>query len=98
MSTVPLSLAISSASLPRRQRDFHTAETWHRKSLAIFEKQGNEHYAASTYHQFGRIAQEQRDFATAETWYQKSLASFEKQGNEHGAASIYHQLGRIAEE
>jgi hypothetical protein len=33
--------------------------------LAISEKQGNEHGAASTYHQLGRIAQEQRDFAQA---------------------------------
>ena len=31
---------------------------WYRKSLAISEKQGNEHGAAITYHQLGRIAQE----------------------------------------
>ena len=60
------------------------------------EKLGNEHSAASTYHQLGRIAQEQRDFAAAEPWYRKSLAIKEKQGNEHGAASTYGQLGILA--
>ena len=62
------------------------------------EKQGDEHGAASTYHELGIIAHEQRDFASAEQWYRKSLAIKEKQGNEHGAACTYHQLGMIAEE
>ena len=61
-------------------------------------RQGILHYAATTYHQLGMIAQEQRDFATAREWYLKSLAIKEKQGDLHGAASTYHQLGRIAEE
>ena len=51
------------------------------KSLAIDEKHGNEHGAAITYHQLGRIAQEQRDFAAAEQWYRKSLAIEEKHGD-----------------
>ena len=42
--------------------------------LAIFEKQGDEHGAASTYHNLGNIALEQRDFASAEQWYRKALA------------------------
>jgi hypothetical protein len=67
-----------------------------RKSLAIEEKQGNEHGAASTYHQLGSIAQQQRDFGTAEAWYRKSLAIKEKQGNEHGAAQSYAVLGLLA--
>ena len=62
------------------------------------EKHGNEHGAASTYHQLGTIAEERRDFETAEKWYLKSLEIKEKQGNEHGAASTYHQLGMIAQE
>ena len=70
---------------------------WYKKSLDIDEKQGNEHGAAKTYHQLGRIAVEQRDFAAAEQWSQKSLDIDEKQGNELGAAKTYHQLGRIAE-
>ena len=60
--------------IAQEQRDFAGAEQWYRKSLAIEEKQGNEHGAAITYHQLGRIAQEQRDFAGAEQWYRKALA------------------------
>ena len=91
-------LAQSLAAYAQNQRDFSQAEQWYRKSLAIVEKQGNEHGAAITYHQLGMIAEEQRDFSQAEQWYRKSLAIVEKQGNEHGAAITYHQLGRIAEE
>ena len=91
-------LTQSLAIFAQNSHNFATAEQWYKKSLAIEEKQGNEHGAATTYHQLGIIAQEQRDFATAEQWYKKSLAIEEKQGNEHGAATTYHQLGRIAEE
>ncbi|MEI2783447.1 MAG: tetratricopeptide repeat protein [Candidatus Competibacter sp.] len=84
--------------IAEERRDFAAAERWYQQSLAIKEKQGNEHGAAITYHQLGRIAEERRDFAAAERWYQQSLAIKEKQGDEHGAASTYHQLGRIAEE
>ena len=65
-------------------------------SLVIWEKQGNEHGAAITYHQLGVIAQEQRDFQAAEGWYQKSLAIEEKHGDEYGAALTYGQLGVLA--
>ena len=84
--------------IAQEQRDFASAEQWYRKALAIFEKQGDEHGGALTYHQLGRIAHKQRDFASAEQWYRKSLAIKEKQGDEHGAASTYHQLGMIAQE
>jgi len=82
----------------QKRRDFEQAENWHLKSLAIDEKQGNEHGVATSYFQLGRIAEERRDFEQAEKWYLKSLAIKEKQGNEHGAAISYHQLGIIAEE
>ncbi len=82
--------------IAEERRDFAAAERWYQQSLAISEKHGNEHGAASTYHQLGMIAQERRDFAAAERWYQKSLAIEEKHGNEHGAASTYGQLGIIA--
>ncbi|MDE6641897.1 MAG: CHAT domain-containing protein, partial [Acetatifactor sp.] len=36
--------------ISEERRDFAAAESWYKKSLAIFEKQGNEHGAASTYH------------------------------------------------
>jgi hypothetical protein len=82
----------------QEQRDLAGAERWYLRSLAIEEKQGNEHGAAINYHQLGRIAQEQRDLAGAERWCLKSLAIKEKQGDEHGAAITYHQLGVIAQE
>ena len=82
--------------IAEEQRDFQAAEWWYQKALAIWEKQGNEHNAASTYHQLGVIAQEQRDFQAAEWWYQKALAIKEKQGDEHGAALTYGQLGVLA--
>jgi len=74
-------------TLAQERRDFVAAEACYRRSLAIKEKQGNEHGAATTYHQLGTLAQERRDFADAEAWYRKSLAVKEKQGNEHGAAT-----------
>jgi len=79
-----------------RQRDFAAAQAWCRNALPIWQKLGDEHRAASTYHQLGIIAQEQRDFAAAEAWYRKSLAIKEKQGDEHGAAVTYRQLGVLA--
>ncbi len=85
--------------IAQEQRDFAGAEQWYRKTLAIEEKQGDEHSAAgSTYQNLGIIAQEQRDFAGAEQWYRKTLAIFEKQGDKHSAAITYHNLGTIAQE
>src|SRR5271157_3961775 len=74
--------------IAQERRDFASAEQWYRKSLAIKEKQGDEHGAAIAYGQLGTIAQEQRDYASAEQWYRKSLAIEEKQGNEHGDESV----------
>ena len=78
-----------------QSRDFNAAETWYRKSLAITEKQGNEHIAASTYHQLGIIAEEKREFKMAKAWYKKSLEIFEKQGNINGAEIVSNSLNRI---
>lgn len=84
--------------IAQEQRDFGSAEKWYLKSLAISEKQGDEHGAAITYHLLGIIAHVQRDFGNAEKWYLKSLAIWNKQGNEYGAASTYGQLGILAQE
>ena len=69
-------------SLMRRARWQHRTgyynderATWRRIIRIIEEKQGNEHGAAITYHQLGRIAEERRDFAAAEKWYHKDLKS-----------------------
>jgi tetratricopeptide (TPR) repeat protein len=69
-------LAQTLAAYAENQRDFAQAEQWYRKSLAISEKQGNEHGAASTYHQLGIIAQEQRDSAQAGQWYIRSIVIY----------------------
>ena len=78
--------------------DLDTAQHFAEAQCTLAKQQGDEHGAAITYHQLGRVAEERRDFVQAEAWYQKSLAIFEQQGNEHGAAITYHQLGRVAEE
>ncbi len=85
---------INWAMIAQERRDFDEAEKWYLKSLEITEKQGNEHGAASTYHQLGMIAQERRDFDEAEKWYLKSLEITEKQGNEHGAADDVPPIGQ----
>ena len=51
--------------IAQEQRDYVQAEAWYRKSLAIREKQGNEHGAAITYAQLGLMAAAQRDFGQA---------------------------------
>lgn len=71
-------------------------EGWYKKSLKIDKQLGDEHGAAITYHQLGRIAQERKDFEKAEDWYKKSLKIEEQLGNEHGAAITYWQLGLLA--
>ena len=60
-------------NIAQEQRDFASAEQWCRKAMAINEKQGDEHVAAITYHQLGRIAEEQcssrvRSSGTARRW------------------------------
>jgi hypothetical protein len=82
--------------IAEERRDFAAAEQWKSKSLAISEKLGDDHGAARSYHQLGRIAQERRDFAAAEQWYRKSLAISKKLGDMHGAAISYGQLGILA--
>jgi tetratricopeptide (TPR) repeat protein len=78
--------------------DLDAAEDWCKRSLAITEKQGNEHGMALTYHQLGIVAEKRGDLDAAENWYNQSLAIEKKLGDEHGMARTYHQLGRIKEE
>ena len=83
--------------IAQEQRDFASAEQWYRKALAIEEKQGDEHGAASTYHQLGMIAQEQRDFASAEQWYRKALAIWIKYGDKYHEEMTRSNLERLRE-
>ena len=61
---------------PQEQRDFKTAEQWYLKSLAIKEKQGNEHGAASTYGQLGIVAGLQGGFKESGLWLTKCIKAF----------------------
>ena len=84
--------------IAQEKRDFDAAESWYRKAMDIFERLGDDHDAAKTYHNLGITVQEKRNFDAAESWYRKALYLFKKLGNDHGAAITYHQLGRIAQE
>ena len=84
--------------IAQEKRDFDAAESWYRKAMNIFEELGDDHDAASTYHQLGIIAQKKRDFDAAESWYRKAMNIFEELGDDHDAAITYHQLGILAQE
>jgi hypothetical protein len=77
------------------QRDSAAAEAWFKKSLAIEEKQGNEHGAAITYHQLGRIAEEQRDYAAADAWYRTSLLVYVRFNNPHNTGIVLGSFARL---
>ena len=81
----------------RRDFDFDTDGAGCRKSLEIFERQGDEHDEAFSYGQLGRMALRLHDFDAAETWYRKLLAIFERKGDDCGIASSYNQLGIVAQ-
>ena len=58
---------------------------WYLKSLAIKEKQGNLHGAASTYGQLGIIAGMQENFIEAGQWLVRSVSSFTNAHDQHSA-------------
>lgn len=76
-------LAQALAVYAQNQRAFAQAEQWYRKSLAIFEQQGNDHSAALTYGQLGIMAETQRDFAQAGQWFLRSIAIFRRFNDRH---------------
>ena len=63
-------------SIAQEQRDFATAESWYKKSLAISEKHGNEHDAASSYGQLGILHIRMDQPEQAGRFYLKALAGF----------------------
>jgi hypothetical protein len=58
------------------RRQFEAAEAWYRKSLAIEEKQGNEHGAASTYGQLGLLALRRGQLEAAASWLIRCAKAF----------------------
>lgn len=69
----------------QEQRDFSAAEQWYRKSLAIKEKQGNEHGAASTYGQLGIVAGLQERYEESGQWLIKCIVTLARCNDAHGA-------------
>ena len=55
------------------------------KSLAIKEKQGNDHGAASTYGQLGHLAKAQQEYAAAADSYLQALQLFLSSEDNQGA-------------
>ncbi|MDR0783067.1 MAG: tetratricopeptide repeat-containing protein, partial [Propionibacteriaceae bacterium] len=56
---------------------------------------GNEHGAAFTYHQLGRVAKELGDFDAAEGLYRNALAIFEKLQDSHNAEIAKRSIARL---
>ena len=87
-------LTQSLAIFAQNSHNFATAEQWYKKSLAIEEKQGNEHGAATTYHQLGIIAEEQRDFVSAGVLFIKAATVFLRGNDPHNLAIVVRSYGR----
>ena len=66
------------------QRDLGTAEQWYRKSLAIFEKQDNEHKVALSCHNLGIIAFQKKQYEQAGEQLIKALRVF-RHSDQHSA-------------
>ena len=79
-------------NLAVEQRDFAAAEQWYRKSLAISEKQGNEHGAAITLGQLGICAGLQESYEESADWLIRSIVSLTNSGD---ANSAKRNLGNL---
>ena len=71
--------------IAEKQRDFKTAREWYFKSLAIWEKEGDRHGAASISGQLGIIAGLQGRFTEGGGWLTRCIASFKEIHDELGA-------------
>jgi tetratricopeptide (TPR) repeat protein len=69
--------------LAYEQRDFAAAERWYKKALAFFEKQGNQHGAASSYHQLGLLAGQREQWVDAGQWLLKAIQNFAASNDQH---------------
>jgi tetratricopeptide (TPR) repeat protein len=82
-----------SSGCAQEQWWFAEAEASYRRALDIFLEFGDRHGAASTYHQFGRVARDQRRFAEAEASYRQALDIYLDFGDQLSASSTATQLG-----
>ena len=60
----------------QEQHDFAAAEQWYRKSLAIKEKLGDAHSAATTLAMLGMLKGLQKDYVASGAWLIKAAAVF----------------------
>jgi tetratricopeptide (TPR) repeat protein len=81
-------------TIAQEQRDFQTAEAWNRKSLAIFEKRGDEHGAAFTYATMGLLAAAQERYVNAVEWFIKSIHGFVRTHDKHFTQTAVRELIR----
>ena len=66
-----------------QERDFAGARVWYLKSLEIKEKQGNLHYAATTYGQLGNLAALEGSFEESGAWFIRAISTFRQTNDEH---------------
>ena len=78
--------------IAQAQRDFPTAEAWYRKSLAIEEKQGNEHGAGQSYAVLGLLAGQQDKWVEAAQWLIKSIRGFMRTHDERSTQAVLGAL------
>jgi tetratricopeptide (TPR) repeat protein len=79
------------------QRRFDDAIAFYKKSLQIYEDEGDFYSPATVYHNLGILAQKQRRFEDAIAFYNKALQIREDAGDFYSAASDYHHLGMVAQ-
>lgn len=81
-----------------KRGDLDAAEGWHRKSLEVWERDGDRIRVAGNYHQLARIEQERGHLEKAEEWHKKVLAIHEEIGSKQDIAASHHELGFVAQE
>jgi hypothetical protein len=78
--------------LAEERRDLTAAEQWYHKALAIKEKHGNEHGAASTYSGLGNIAGRQNHFLESGRWLVRAIVGFTRQHDPHDAETCVNNF------
>jgi tetratricopeptide (TPR) repeat protein len=81
-----------------KKGDLDAAESWHHKSLQIWEHIGDQGRIAGGYHQLGRIEQERGRFKKAIEWHERALATAEEIGGQGDIAKSCHELGYSKQE
>jgi len=81
--------------ITEEQGQFEQAEKWYEKSLEIKEKQGNEHGAAQTYHQLGKLKFSKGDLELSVKLTLKGFSIFIKKNDNYSASIAFNQFIEI---